>query len=428
MKRILYLALALRLVWLLVLSLSTHGEVSLTADSYDYVQLAESLVEEKEYNLNGEPQLHRPPGYPVFLCLGLLLGHLTAMTLIFQIAFSVATVAGVYLLALNLTNNKKLSSMAAFLYAIEPLSIIFCGYLLTETLFAFFLIFFLERFSKFIQDKKLGTLLLSSLCLTLSMFLRPMTIYFPWILLICFVVSFVAFKKWLGFFQSEEFKKGWTRSKTISALAIFFLPAIVCPWLWVQRNVAVADAHIFTANEAIHIKNQAAATLVRVENITMEEAFKKIDDDDEIIASQILKDYPLDFAIMYTLGFIRTGFDPGSVDAVKLLDLYPKEGGMVRRFNEQGTVAAISYFIKAHPFLTALSLVFLSGLLALYFYAFKGLRSHANSLALICVFLAVMAILSGGSGALARYRHPLMPLLVILSAAGLCREKLGSQN
>src|SRR5690349_19873741 len=84
-----------------------------------------------ECSRGGEPEIGRGPGYPLLLALGLVLGHVTAMTIVLQMVLSVASVYLVCRLALSVTEDAKVARIAATLYAVEPLSVMYCGFLLS---------------------------------------------------------------------------------------------------------------------------------------------------------------------------------------------------------------------------------------------------------------------------------------------------------
>ncbi len=142
---ILMLALAVRVLvftaaWL---RRASSPEVFCLEDTSQYVQSATSLLEHGEFPARWFARdVLCTPGYPLLLLPGLALGHLTGVTIALQIALSCATVYLIYRLARLLSFPEAWAKLAALLYALEPLSILFCSKIMTETLFAFVIVLF----------------------------------------------------------------------------------------------------------------------------------------------------------------------------------------------------------------------------------------------------------------------------------------------
>ena len=122
--------------------LNHDPNVFFSSDTKGYICPAESLITNGTFSCEGRPEILRTPGYPLLLFPGLLLGRFEAFTIGLQIIFNVVTVLLVYKTSLVVFDNHKAALLASVLYAIEPLSITYCCYLLTETLFTFFIMLF----------------------------------------------------------------------------------------------------------------------------------------------------------------------------------------------------------------------------------------------------------------------------------------------
>lgn len=103
-------------------------------DSLDYIRLARSLTETFTFGHNGVAEIFRVPGYPVLLALASLTGHLTATTVLIQVALGVATVALVYAVAAG-SGDERLALVAGWIAVFEPSLVMYCGRILSETLF-----------------------------------------------------------------------------------------------------------------------------------------------------------------------------------------------------------------------------------------------------------------------------------------------------
>jgi len=420
MRKILIIAFVLRFSWFLIVALG-EGQ-AWTQDSQGYAALAESLYDKGEFSQGGHPETFRTPGYPVFVVLGKVLGDLTWGTLILQVFLSTATVYLLYLLVLRVCGDEKKARWAALLYAFEPLSIIYSSYLLTETLFVFLIMCFLERVYIFFRKKNFKILLIASLALAAALFVRPIAFYLPPILLVMFLL---ALWKPQCFFVDKESK--WSKKQVIVSLTIFIFCTICLPYLWMLRNEKVANVRAFNTLNQSYFTFQAAATLSQVNKQSVFEARQNLEKQYETnpkVATDVLKENPFVFAKIYIKGWTKTLLDPGSVDGAKQLGRYPPVGGLANKMIEEGITSVLLFLMKERPLLFFMSLVLGAGLLGYYFLAFRGLRREYKLLLPLLLIFMYFFLLSGGSNALARYRFPLMPFLAIFAGVGcgICRK------
>lgn len=130
----------------------TKMDVSLRNDALDYFTYAYNLRHHDIYSkdtqaLQGKngvimPDAFRPPGYPLFLVPfvnGLPNDNMIKNILLFQAVLSTITMILAFFLIKNFL-SPYFSAFAAFLVGISPHLIIMNSYLLTETLFCFFLV------------------------------------------------------------------------------------------------------------------------------------------------------------------------------------------------------------------------------------------------------------------------------------------------
>ena len=161
--QVLGLALFLRII-LPVLGYYHTRDVTMfyTPDTETYVSPARELITHHRFYSFGsktllgvfpqaEPEIFRTPGYPLLLIPGLLLNRLELVTISLQIMLGCLTMYMVYRTAQLLFECEKVAIIAATLYAIEPVSIIYTSKLGTETLFAalgMVWLYFLLKYSK----------------------------------------------------------------------------------------------------------------------------------------------------------------------------------------------------------------------------------------------------------------------------------------
>ena len=175
---VLGLALFLRTLLPIVGYLYTR-DVTIFDSHPSYVVPARELITNHRFFSNGAPEIVRTPGYPLLLTAGLLLHRLELVTILLQILLSCFTVYMVYRTAQLWFKRTEPSIIAAALYAIEPLSILYTSQLLTETLFAALVMVWLYFLSRYVNQHLLRDLLVSGVALAASVYVRPIGYFLP---------------------------------------------------------------------------------------------------------------------------------------------------------------------------------------------------------------------------------------------------------
>ena len=150
-----------------------------TPDTGSYIVPARELIAHHRFFSDGAPEIIRTAGYPLLLMAGLLLGHLESVTIALQILISCFTVYMVYLTAHILFEGERLALIAATLYAIEPLSILFTSLLASETLFTAVVMVGVYYLVRYLKRQSLEDLLASGGALAASVYVRPVGYFLP---------------------------------------------------------------------------------------------------------------------------------------------------------------------------------------------------------------------------------------------------------
>ena len=161
-----------------------------TPDTASYIEPARELVSHHRFFSDGAPEIVRTPGYPLLLTPGLLIGRLELTTITLQVLLSCFTVFMVYRTAYLLFEREKIALIAAALYAIEPLSILFASLLAAETLFTTVAMVGVYFFVKYLRRQSLGDLLVSAAALAASVYVRPIGYFLP-------LISLLGWQRWL---------------------------------------------------------------------------------------------------------------------------------------------------------------------------------------------------------------------------------------
>ena len=432
---VLWVALALRLALPLAAFLATGDATVFHApDSAGYLKLASEWLASGRFALDGQPEIFRTPGYPLFLAPGLLLGSVDLWALLAQAAVSCATVYLVFHVARLLFERPDRALLAAWLYACEPLSVLYSCRLLTETLFTGLLIAFLYFLLRYLQEETWWALVWPALFLAAAACTRPIAYFLPAVVAVALACR-AAFgeRKVLGLLHA----------------AAFLLLAMVPLGLWQWRNAREAGYAGFAAITEHNLYfAHAGAVLAAQQGRPSYEVRRELGESDETSylrahpeqrawtlaqryaymraeSRRILLAAPLCWAMICARGELGIFLDPGAQEYLKLFQLYQEGGGLVGKAVDQGPLNLAATLLRERPLLFWSNLLLATGLLFHLVCAGLALCSKgwkARKSAATCAVLGVglfLLLCSAGPYGYHRFRHPLMPLVCILGGWGL---------
>ena len=139
-------------------------------------------------------------------------------------------------------------------------------------------------------------------------------------------------------------------------------------------------------------------------------------------ARLVRENLPL-YARLHVAGTVRVLLDPAAIDLLKPYRLYPAQGGLLDRIVTHGLSDGLRYLFRTRPF-AASWLVGLGIVLGVvYLLALRGLLVQRHflepSVILLVACIAYFVVIAGGPVAVSRFRHPAMPMLCVLAAAGI---------
>jgi len=404
-------------------------------DTESYVMPARELIANHRYFAYGVPEIIRTPGYPLLLIPGLLLNHLVLTTVMVQIVASCFTVYMVYRTAQLLFDCETIAITAATLYSIEPLSIVYTGVIITETLFTALVMLWLYFLLRYLNRPTPGDLLLSALFLTASVYVRPISYFLP-------EVIGLGLLAWIAL-SSQEGKR-----RLVGHVTAFLVVSLALTAVWQVRNGAETGFFGFSAIAPIEMYfNKGVSVLAAEHHVPFYEMQRRLGylNSDVYLADhpeqktwalakrlrymnregeKIVLSAPLTYALIHCEGVGRMMFDPGATDFLKFFGLYPKAGGLLGKLVDVGLVGTVRLILAEQPllfwssivlgplqllFLLPASMVFLSGRLIL----------RPQTIAALLTITYYVGI-AGGPSAVCRYRHPAMPIIAVLSGYGLC--------
>lgn len=438
-------AAAVRLA-LLVVTLARNGTSALLQlDSATYLEPGRNLLLHGSFVVDGVPDLLRTPGYPLFLAITSLAGMTVAA--VANVILSVFSVFLVWRLGLVVSGDGRVALGAAWIFALEPMSVVHSVCLASDTLFLTFYLLSMERLAMFFRVRRLPVLVAAGLWLAAATFVRPVSYYLPVALAIgLFVVLareqydirwkapvllLISVLPWLAAWQiRNRIETGYSGFSSISDVNLYFLTSAEVTaraenrsWLEVREELGYLGGKDYKQRAYLYqpylARNPEQAGWSQGQRL----AFMHSE------AIRVIRaNYRVYIRCCILTPLFKTIFNPGAGNFDSLVHL---EGDkLTTNIVDEGPVSSAISIAKAHPWVATEKVAFEVVLLGLYLFAAGGVflgSIHKSCLWLLLgtslYFLAVTGV-GGGPGADARYRLPIMPAVCILAAAGAWRAKL----
>jgi 4-amino-4-deoxy-L-arabinose transferase-like glycosyltransferase len=427
---ILLLAALLRLALPLAAWLTTRDPAAFTtADSSTYLEPARSLLSQGAFAVGGQPDIVRTPGYPLFLAIGMALGHAWLVTIALQILLSCLSVYLTYKIAESIFSNPRVSLAASLLYAMEPLSVLYTSKLMTESLFTTLVLAAVFMVSRYLRDGRSLHLLMAALAVSVAAYTRPVG-YYLFIVLAAVVTC-----------RPPLRPAAVLRGLALAGLCL----ALLLPWSLRNQNranypgfSAISDVNLYFFHLPAVLAHRQGCTYLQLKlsrgMIDLESFFQhhpqaRTWDQGQIYRylhqqalQGILSDIPY-FLYLHLKGMVLILVGPGTGEFLSLF----RAGGLAPpdlAYSLGLTAPAgqvLGTLFKHLPYL-GLSLLLSTFPVILMILAFAYRRNWKHNRLQIFLLLATafyFLFLSGGMTANSRFRHPIMPLLCVLAGPGL---------
>ncbi len=419
-------ALLLAAVWF-----SNDLSVFHAKDTASYLQPALEMLHDASFTTLGEPEILRTPGYPLLLCVGVIFQHVEIITILLQIGLSCLTVWLIYRIAFLLFADEQTALQSAFLCSIEPLSIIYSCWLLSDTLFVALLALTMWSLLLWCKQRKLMPLLASALALSAAVYVRP----------IGYVIPFVCACA-LSWWVMQQGNKKRVLHFALWALSLTFLLGA-----WHVRNIWATGYSGFSAATDFNLYfHQVAALQSEQQNRPFYETLDELgfyetekyflqhpEQRDWPIADryQFMRDEgvkamlrdPINAAQIYAKGIFIVISDPGVFDFLRLFRMYPKTGKTMNAILANGVMATALNFVRTNPLITFWALLLGTLLFAYYSFALLGLslqlQAKSLPLAILLTTSLSLILLAGGTIGAGRFRMPVMIAICVLGGRGL---------
>jgi 4-amino-4-deoxy-L-arabinose transferase-like glycosyltransferase len=400
----------------------------LVSDAREYHELALYILDTGSYPKYTFISTRRTPAYPWFLAFVYsLTGINPYIVLLLQVLLNLVSLILVYKIATLFFDN-KIASLAAFLYAIDPVSILYVQTLLADTIVTtIFLLSIWFLFCSF-KNERASEIILSGIFLGLAVLTKPVFQYFPVIVFIMIVISF---------------NKAWKNTLKYSLLFISGFVLVVTPLLYHNYNLYNKPAISTVVGRNLLFEN-AARLMVKVENISFVEAQKKM----RLMAAEkgsqqlinpfekeklykktgidYIKDHLPSYIAINIRGVVLMYFTPGSTLISKILNHdYTRIDDSVNLKANPGLGHWVIGFFKTRrkgEVIISVNIILFYLVIYLFFlYAIPFLNKNKSfKLFFISSLLIIMyiTVLTGPVGH-ARLRLPINPFIIIISSVGI---------
>lgn len=414
----------IKLLFFFVLK-SYNPEAFISPDSISYTSRAAELVKHGEFTFHGTPDIFRVPGYPLLLTPFIMIfGEGNAnYVVILQVFLNLLTACIIYTIII-LTNShennvkKKTARLAFIIVLVDPVICIAEFSILTEIYYTFALVSGFFFLCKYIKFKKWYYIFISGIILSMSAYIRPISVFLTYII---YLILFFYFAK----------------NKDIRSVFFVIIILIINYSIieqWKIRNQQCYGVKIFSTSASADLYHYiAAAVSARAENnsyLKVQEKYEKdiVSDNPAIQARYNLKRgleivlrYPFTSAYIGIKGFLVNMFDPGTSILANRLKLRKRGSNLIYKFNDMDIFSFARYLIKHEKYIVIFTAIGILWVFLFWFFVFRGiLVKHLGIIEIILLVIIVYFLcLASGPGSLARYRVPVIPFMAIFAGYGM---------
>lgn len=403
---------------------TTYGESFLHPDSNTYILTAQNILHGNGFANETAPEVFRTPGYPIFLALGFIIDEpfiytVALMQLLLVFVCALLTFATTELIS----NNKIAAHLSAVMVLISPEMFIYQHAILTEILFTTLLCLSAYLIVNSIKYSSAISMIFGIVFITISAFVRPIAVYFPYVLVLILIIYFIVQRKAIN-----------VKTKMLVAVVIALALHIQFIDAWRARNQKLLGTNEFSSVQSVNLNEYISAAIVSRasgedwrslrEKYRTEYKLLPISERHRFATTRFLetiREYPTESAIIFIRGFVVNASDPGFGDWLNFLKLRVRNSGIIYKFNNMEIVDFIYFLCVNERALLILSICGMLYIVLLWMLFFKGLNQFKSSifaLVVVTYILYVMA-LSAGPQSLARFRVPVIPFIIIFCSIGI---------
>ncbi|MGB8227437.1 MAG: glycosyltransferase family 39 protein [Sedimentisphaerales bacterium] len=389
-----------------------------SGDSDGYIVLSRYLANQLIFFNAAGPEVFRTPGYPLILSIAQLANvPVELYVLVIQNFMLVSIAYFCWSIVRSVTENLFSANLAAFLVMIDPLLFLYQYKILSEIPFLFFITWSLQLFITGFKENKPGYLFISFVLIGVGTFVRPISLYFPYVLIAFALISFMAYR--LDFFSKRAI---------VSCLCGFVI-CIAATLSWQHRNLSLAGSNEFAAVSSYNLISFIVAPIVADSQSLPPDKIKSRFDSEYMHIPQnkrteYAKDkfvdtvltYPASAIKVFIKGVFLTMLEPGIGDWLNFLHLRTPGSGVIYLYQSLSMTDFLHYLLAHDLIFLIVQIAGFVYILALWFGAVSGLTAmrHRIYLSIFIVFLFYFLLVSSSGGSYSRFRIPIEPLLICL--------------
>ncbi|MCK9582757.1 MAG: glycosyltransferase family 39 protein [Endomicrobiales bacterium] len=400
-------------------------EKIIVSDAITYHEYAVNIVQNKIIASPDEfYDAFRTPGYPLFIAsVYSVFGVKPWVVLLFQIVLNILGLLLVFMLGNIIFKSSKISLIATFMCAIDPHMIMYCSYLLADILFTVVFLASITSFVYWLKERKLWYVLFAGLFLGIAVLVRPIAQYFIFVYIIIMLLD-----------RKIMFR---IKSKAIICITVAFFFIIS---FWMVRNYhdygVFAVSHITGYNLHFNtIYTEVARTGKTYEEVS-DEFYKRAQDrgiekiENPMMQSQIYKElaveyihkYPWTYFKRHCVGIVNMFANLTASQTCDMLGIKKTEKKYdFCSFNNYFEMIRW-FFANKNIYEIGIGLVIALYLFFVYLFAVVGslkmIRKDFFSWAVLMAIIVYFSLCTGVIG-VSRYKIPIIPFYVLISAYGL---------
>ena len=376
-----------------------------TPDTGTYVIVAKQLCEVGKFlNVINLPEIYRTPGFPIILmpaiCYDINLNYyivfLNSLSLLLS-AYLVSEIIKIMKIDIN-------NVFIFFIFLLDPTLSRYQYSILNEIVVLFFICLILYLFIFGLIKKNPYYFIIGFFALTISTFIRPITLYLPYVLFIVLCLIFIFSR----FFQTK-FKYSFIIASLVGLLLHHSLIQF-----WSNRNYEETGVKTFTTQSSVVLymyitsgiiaeaekKKWIKNDLDKLGVATIDEINNEVNNKAKEEFKKALIKYPIESIQVGLKGALMTFLTPGTGQFPRMFDISKK--------NYQKSY----YIFVAYGMIWILSLWFLT------VYGFVKIEKNIPFL-FILIFFIFLTLVSSGPHSYSRYRIPFYPVMIIFLSAGI---------
>lgn len=398
--------------------LHINPNIFFAPDSASYIQPARELLSYGTFTNHGIPELSRTPGYSFFLIpfVYLFNDNIAIPVVITQIFIVLGIALITKEIAFEISKNDIISKIIFFLVLIEPNMNILQYFILSDIVFALFLIASIYFLILSYKKGNLSHLFFGFFILSLSAFVRPISIY------LVYVIGFISVPYFI-------------RNKRGFAVILFsILLHFILINVWSVRNEIKTGAYVFSSVSSDNLYEYISASiLAKAEGKGWETVRDEFRGDTKNMglaeripyqkkkSLEIISAYPKEAMIIGTKGFFTNIFDPGTGMLANMFSLRKSNSGIMYKFVSMPISEFTVYVLKHEKALITTMTIGVLWIIIFYISAFSGAlkieRGYIFILLLVVIFYFL--IISSGPQSYARFRVPVTPHMSIFAGYGI---------